>query len=195
MWKENYNNKSESLFCYERENMMQSTVNMMIDSYDLNDSNFAFNIALNAIGGGLYSELGRVIREELGLCYSVGIFDYSIDYPDHNLAILYGYTSEEKVGLFIEESKKIINNVVLNGISEDLFNCSYNTVLSNYCRRLETSLSIGTLCQRRCLYEDPITLDEYTSRIKNVKLKDCNDAIEKVFGGNCFKIAIMNPKK
>jgi len=67
-------NNQNPKFLMERENITQSNISMLTRGLSVNDTCYADSIVLyKAIGGGMFSKLFQRIREELGLCHSVGV--------------------------------------------------------------------------------------------------------------------------
>jgi len=195
LWTDIVNKPEKIKYLYERENIEQSTVYMMVQGLSNDDAMFhTSQVLYEALGGGMYSYLFSRIREELGLCYSVGISNMTISYPDKNIINTYGFTSPKNVDLFMEESEKIIRDVMKNGISQDIFECAKTDHLASTLRGTETSTGKAFYLVKRLLLKKSGSLEESLQKIRAIKIEDCNALAEAIFSKN-WNWAVMSPKK
>jgi predicted Zn-dependent peptidase len=175
------------------ERFSQAIVSLVTEAlpYD-HDLGAAQKVAVNILGGGMHSMLFDRIREELGLCYAVYSYDHALAYPSANAFITTGHVSPDNVDAFIDETNKIIKNVIKNGFSQDLFECAKNSLLTDILRSTETSSGRGFAYVKKIILGDmdaPSIIDQ----IKDVKLEECNEVI-KLIGENTGTWASMSPK-
>ena len=189
----NYDNKIQMV--YERENLTQSQVTMMIKGYAVGDpKRQASTVVLSGLGGGMYSKLFTRLREELGLCYSVSMTNFPVAYPDYTLTRLYSFVSPKNVDVFMEESEKVISNVVREGLDQDLFECAKTDLLGNLLRGTETSSGKAQYLLKRYLFTDSKeTLEDSVNELRAVTIGDCNNIIAEMFDTK-YIWAVMNPK-
>jgi predicted Zn-dependent peptidase len=189
------NKPSKIKFIMERENVTQSIATMMINGLP-NDDKYSHHasIVTEATGGGMYSLLFENIREKLGLCYSVGMYESYMSYPNNKVQALYGYLSPNNVDLFIEECEKVLRKLIKNGIDKDLFECAKTDYLSSILRQTETSTGKAMFLTKRLLFYKDGNIEDVIKKIRSVKLKDCNSIIERLFDVP-YNWAIMNPKE
>jgi predicted Zn-dependent peptidase len=155
---------------------------------------YAEAVLYKAAGGGMYSMLFQKIREELGLCYSVGMYGNALSYPDRRIASLYGYTSPENVDLFIEESEKVLKDIMKNGIDQNIFECAKTDYLASVLRHTETSVGKAMYLVNKLLVNKKGNIEDTIQNIRNVKIEDCNMLAEKLLNQQ-YNWAVMNPKK
>jgi len=187
--------KSKIKFIMEKENITQSVVTMMINCLP-NDDKYSQHASIirEACGGGMYSYLYENVREKLGLCYSVGMYEASMSYPDNKVMALYGFLSPNNVNLFIEECEKVLKKVIKNGLDEKIFECAKADYLSSILRQTETSTGKAMFLTKRLLYYKEGNLEDVIKKIRAVKLKDCNKIIDELLDVP-YNWAVMNPKK
>ena len=182
-------------FLLERDNIQQSTVNMVMDALSVYDSDYMISqIVTSAIGGGMYSTLFSKIREEMGLCYSVSMSQYALGYPEDNLVWLSGSMATENVTLFMDECEKVINDVKENGIDQDLFECAKTDTLASMYRSTETSSGKARELFAQYLDGNRDGLEKTIEDIKAVTIEDCNRVAKRLFFDNQFNWSVMNPK-
>lgn len=193
--KEVLKNKNKIKFLMEKDNITQSHAYMIIDAVPGDDPMFYTEaILFDGIGGGLFSELSSRIREELGLCYSVGMFSLSMSYPERRIANLYGYVSPENVDKFMIESEKVLKKVIKNGLDKNIFECAKTSYLSSVLRQIETSTGKAMYLKTKLLIYKKASLEESLKKIRSVKIQDCNELAKKILQVR-YNWAIMNPKK
>ena len=181
-------------FLMERENITQSNASMVFNALPNGDPMFyAQSVLYTALGGGMFSKLFARIREELGLCYRVGMTSYPLSYPNFNISDLYGYTSPENVDKFMLESEKILKDVMVNGLDENIFNCAKTDYLADVLRAVETSEGKARNILKKILIYKTASIEESIAKIRNVTREDCNDLAKKVFDTQ-FHWIVMNPK-
>lgn len=180
---------------YERENITQSQLTMMFKGIAPTDSRYyASSVVLGALGGGMYSKLFSRLREELGLCYRVNMNSHCLSYPDFPLTRMYSFTSPENVDKFVEESKKVIDEVVKNGLDQDIFDCAKADIVGRIVRATETSQGKCSFLLSKYLFTDSKkTFEESMTEIRGVTLEDCNNVVEDIFNSKAVW-AVMNPK-
>lgn len=189
------NKPSKIKFTMERENITQASAMMMINTLPNNHKySHAASIVREAIGGAMYSLLFENIREKLGLCYSVGMYESYMSYPDNKIQALYGYMSPENVDLFIEECEKVLRKVIKNGLDKNLFECAKSDYLASTLRQVETSTGKAMYLTKKLLYYKEGCIEDPLMKIRGVKLKDCNKIIEQMLDVP-YNWAVMLPKK
>jgi len=148
------------------------------------------SVFLRALGGGSYSLLFERIREELGLCYSIYLTHITMAFPDHISYCVGGETSKEHIGLFIEETENIFKKVIKDGISNDLFECAKNSLISVLMSVSETTMSTTSFMIERLLFDNHKKIEDRIKDIKNVTLNDCNSVSEAILNSD-YNWAVM----
>lgn len=178
----------------ERENITQSNVSMLAPGISIEDPDYhALSIAIKCLGGGSFSKLNTRIREEMGLCYAVGMTNYPVDYPNRTITELWGYTSPENVEKFMDESEKVLRKVIKSGIDQDTFDCAKISYLASIFRTLETSEGKAMFMSRKLLFYGEGQIEDAVNKVKKITLKKCNEMVEK-FIKTQYNWAVMNPK-
>ena len=189
------NNENKIQLQIERKNITQSTVAMPICNVSKLDPNScAHTVLFKALGGGMFSKLFARIREELGLCYSVGISNVTLSYPNYSVPLLYGYTDDTNIDLFIDESEKVLSDVAKNGIDENLFECAKTSYLSAFLRGTETSAGKAMNMVNEYMDGQYCNIDDVANKIRKVDLKTVNGLSNELLG-QYHPWAVMIPKK
>lgn len=137
----------------------------------------------NMLGGGMSSRLFQEVREKLGLVYSIFCNNDSTDLTG-SFVIGFG-TNLKNVSLALKTIKKVIDDVVLNGFTQEELNQTKTIFISSYKLRsdspssvasrmviqLKTSNKLKTKEQKLKEYED-ITLEEINEHTKKMFTKD-----------------------
>ena len=197
VWKKEILESNEKIkFLMEKENITQSNIYLLTDGLPYTDINtrYAEAILLNAIGGGMFSKLFSRIREELGLCYSVGMYPQMLGHRINKIETLYGFTSPENVDKFMIESENVLKDVLKNGIDKNIFECAKTDYLSKGLRGIETSSGKAIFLLRRLLLNINGDIESCLNKIRNVTIEDCNEVAKKVLN-NQWHWVVMNPKK
>jgi predicted Zn-dependent peptidase len=199
LWKEGPSESDDKFdLVVKRANITQCDLYMFCDGVPIFDEDYAaYRIMNRCLGGGMYSLLGMRIREELGLCYSVGMSGSAMAYPDDVVNMLYGGTSEKNVEMFIEESEKVIAEFVKNGIDQDTFECAHTSSLVNILKATETSRGKAKSIFKPHLYGYDKTIEEALKEVENVTIEDVNRLAQRVFanGSKDFRWSIMCPEE
>jgi len=90
------------------------------------ESNFVNDVFNSAFGGGFHSILFDVVREKLGLCYSIGSCDYGVG--DSNRTIMYTMLNKDNVEEALEAIDKCFKDVQENGINDELLTISKKSI-------------------------------------------------------------------
>jgi len=182
-------------FILEKENITQSSAYMILDALPHDDPMYYPERILYAyLGGNFYSCLYSRIRDELGLCYSVGMISLPLDYPQYQIGNIYGYLSSENIDRFILESEKICQDTIKNGLNKDVFECAKTDYLSSLLRITETSAGKARYLSRGFLVYKNVSMEERIKNIRNVTIEDCNEVAKRVLN-NQYNWAIMIPKR
>jgi len=179
----------------ERDSITQANISMMGQNISAFDNCYPASIVLmKAIGGGMYSKLFTRIREELGLCYTVGMVGYPMSYPDFVTTDLYSYLDPSNIYLFIEEAEKILDDVVKNGIDEDLFECAKVDYLASVMRNTESSMGKASFSLNRCLFGKKFQIEDGIKAIDAVTRDTVNQLAERIFTQHRYW-AVMVPEE
>ena len=178
----------------KRKNIAQANVSMITRGLAVDDDLYLPSaVVYKALGGGMYSKLFERIREELGLCYSVGIYNLAVAYPCYTMTDLYGYTSPENVDLFIEESEKVIKRLIKDGLEDDLFECAKTQLLSDALTQMETSQGCAMFLAKKYLDGNQTSIETIIEKIRAIQKKTCNDLIDAILDVQ-YNWAIMIPE-
>jgi len=171
-----------------------SYVMMLVEGPNrLSNPSKPLTVACSALGGGMYSKLFSRIREELGLCYGIHAYHQTVHYPAETVCAITSITTENNIDLMIDETDKIIVDMITNGIDDDLFECAKNTSLSSFLSGTESSSAKAMFLSKKLLTRENTSIEKETKKLKSVTKKQALKAFEEVFTGKKHW-AIMVPK-
>lgn len=177
----------------KRNKITQCQICLPLSGMGENDDYYLAQIILfKCIGGGMYSILFSRIREELGLCYSVGSGVTNMSYPNCVLPMVHGNTSQKNVDLFIEECEKELDKIKNNGLVKKNFECAKTDLLSQTFRNTETSAGMASAVVRALLFDKNKTVNEIVKKIEKTTIEDCNKVAAKVLNQQ-YNWAVMIP--
>lgn len=107
------------------------------------DINFCGSVFAEGIGGGMHSLLFDRVREELGLCYTVGMFMNT--YKDVGDFTIYCLLDESNIKLAKEEILNILRKVRENGFDKELLEISKKGILFSIASDSENSSDYAAL--------------------------------------------------
>lgn len=150
------------------------------------------DVTVNAIGGGMHSLIFDRIREKLGLVYSTGAFStLEADVP---CLVCYGLCERQRAAIVEEEIQKIIDEVLLDGVDDEIFDVSLENCQFRAVSALQTIGGISHFTVDRFhrtrhymgnTFDDSATLIE---RFKKVTSKDIPEAMNIIRGVRPFVI-------
>lgn len=196
LWSPDYDSKDKIKILYEREKIEQAQVTGVMNGLSSFDALKPDEIVLlSCLGGGDYSMMYERLRENLGLCYALGVGNDTLCYPHLSVTKIFGMTDDGDVYRFIHETEKIFKDIKTNGLDKDLFECAKNSVASAVMRSIETSRGKASFLAKRVFFGKPVTTQEYVKGIKATTLKNCNDLAQVLLDEDKVKWAAMVKNK
>jgi predicted Zn-dependent peptidase len=175
----------------ENPNSKQSLLFMVFPSVNEarnREMRFLPDLAVNLIGGGMHSVLFESIREQLGLCYAVGMqYITPCDEGYHSVyALLDAANVRTATHAVMEEFEKL-----RKGIDPELFETAKSNLLFGRSRSAETASGVGA--QADSYFDNGRTLigfDEYLNGIQSARPEDIQAFISEYLRDP--KIAVVN---
>jgi zinc protease len=145
-------------------------------------------------GGGFASRLMKIVRDEMGLTYSIhSLFSTNIYPGKFEIDV---QTKNESAGLVIKETLKQIRRVRTEGISEEELGDAKDYLVGSFLRRIETSRKIAdflTAVQFYNLGDDYI--EKYRDYIGKVTKDDVLRVARKYLSDEDILIVVVGNKK
>ena len=142
------------------------------------------------LGSDLGSRLGKV-REEYGYCYSIGL---SIDTFDQlEIAMITLSLNEANVENAQVVIREIVNEAVLNGVTEDEFKCAKVNTISEVKKLFETPWDATRLVMRLGEFGLYVDLQAYEDELEKITIDDVNNYLKAILGGE-LAVAIVKSK-
>jgi predicted Zn-dependent peptidase len=150
---------------FTRENIQQSYLSMIYDSPKFNSEDDLLEISMRLyLGGGLYGKLGKVIREELGLCYHIGAYDL-ITTPSDGISCIFTQLDTENVKKAKSEVVNILKEISEGVIEENLFDCVKAQILASCCSKMDDPARISRQIAQGILFGVEVNVAEDYQKI------------------------------
>jgi predicted Zn-dependent peptidase len=143
------------------------------------EENFVADLFHGGFGHGMHSLLFDKIREELGLCYTIG--------SAYAAWVNFGYNyiqcmlDKKNIDIMINEALKLIEKVKKEGFSDTLFDVAKKQFLYSLAMDTQTSTDINRQYIRYFALDRVIPFEEERKRIEKLKNADIIDYANKMF--------------
>jgi predicted Zn-dependent peptidase len=163
---------------FTRENIQQSYLSMVFSSPEMNHDDQILESCMRLyLGGGLYGILGKVIREELGLCYHIGAYQiYATPYD--GMSCVYTQLDEDNVDLAKERIVEKLTEISNGNVDELLFKCAKAQILAQYCSQMDDPKKLSRWIAKSVLFEFEIDLAKKYNRILDLTFEEFKGYIE-----------------
>lgn len=147
----------------------------------------------NALGSGFFSRMFLEIRQEMGLAYNCGSF-FEKSYSKNGSSLCeYSIISTENLNKYLDALNSIENDVIKNGISEELMQSGKASLLYSVARFLNSDYSIAFNALTH-FYGQLKSPDEMVEKIKSINFEDVNRAGKELLEKQ-FVMGILSPQE
>jgi predicted Zn-dependent peptidase len=154
---------------------------------------YANCVFTNCLGGGMHSVLFNRLREELGLCYNAGAYQWG--FQNSNATILKCQLDKKNIDSANNEINKIITKIAKNGFSDELVKTAKRNVLFDIASKFETATGYSGLFVDDYFIDNEVnTLDYYRKEFDKVSNKGLIDYANRLKEGP-QQIVIINKDK
>jgi len=153
----------------------QANINLAFKGVGFSSKDDLASIILCAVfGGSMSSVLFQVLREQMGLAYSVSSYDSA--YLGENTGVFNVYigTSNDKVKTSLLKIKELIAEYREKGFSAEEFKRGYNQLKGSYIMGFESPLTLMRVYAKYALAGETFDIDAIISRLNTVTLDDIN---------------------
>lgn len=156
----------------------------------LDKNKYALSVISNILGGNMSSRLFQKIREERGLCYSV--YTYSSSYEVDGMFTAYAGTTVENYKEVVDIIKAELEDIKINGVSEDELHKAKNQLLSSMIIGLETSKSrMSRMANNYMGHGRIIEVEEIIREVNNVSLEQVKNLAISLFDEKHYSTTIL----
>ena len=120
------------------------------------------------------SVLFQILREQMGLAYSVSAYDSAYIGKTTGVFNIYVGTSNEKAEVAVKKILEIINDYRERGFSEEEFKRGYSQLKGAYVMGFDSPLTLMRVNAKYALAGLPFNVDEIMKRMDKVTLDDVN---------------------
>lgn len=138
------------------------------------------------LGGSMSSRLFVKLRNQLSLCYSIYAHQYI--YKNNGFVLIDFSTSVENLENAIQAVRKVIDELILNGVSDEEFELAKNVLLSNFLMGQDIPQShISHLAYTGKLFDEKEREEEF----RGLTRKECEDTFKKYISSENFFVSIV----
>lgn len=161
-------------------NIQQSFLTMCYSSEPMNSDNDTLQSCLKLyLGGGLYGVLGKVIREELGLCYNIGAYGIMKTLKE-GISCIFTQLDTENVQLAKDNIIKTLEDISTNGVDEVIYNCAKAQILSKWCSAMDNPLKLSRSIAQSELFDYELDIEKSYKEVNDMTYDMFNDYAKKV---------------
>lgn len=171
----NFDYKIDSLkVCDDQTTYMNLDQAYVSIGYKINSNNMtAINLANLILGGGVYSKLFKIIREEHSLSYNI-----RSSLSSENLIMISGGLNNDKLELFSNELETIVKNIKVGGFEQE-FELAKTSYIENIKKSKSSEMAYINMYVSGYLKDDHKTHDQIIENIQKVTY----DQVLEVFKG------------
>lgn len=159
-----------------------------ISQYD--GDKYALNVLNSALGRGMSSKLFQLIREKLGLVYTI-VSQASFTATCGDVTIHFA-TSTKNAPLALCAIRQEMANLVKNGLSENEFNDAKSNLLSSIKLSYENTSGVNvSVCKNIRSYGRAISKEEIIASYEKVTLEDVNRVAKRIFDTENYCISYV----
>lgn len=155
------------------------TMGLRVNISRVNPEFTALRLAMDVLGDGIYSRLNKPLRVEKGLSYGVYSRLRGGHHGSDSFVHLFGSFKVDK----LVEAKQLMQNIfeefVHEGITKQEFEDKKSHLKNSLSVRMDNINNCFMLHHQTLLNGNQMTYNEILNRVKNLTLKEVNDAIEK----------------
>ncbi len=163
--------------------------NVMMGAYTTgyeNPDRLKLAVILFVLGGSMSSRLFIRLRNELSLCYN--IYADHLNYKNNGFMLIDFSTSNAFCDKAIEEVKKVISEVIKNGITDEEFELAKNVLLNNFLMSQDIPQShISYVAYTGELFDAKLREND----IRNLQKQECVEIFRKYISPEKFFISIV----
>ena len=143
------------------------------------------------LGGGMSSRLFQEVREKLGLVYS--IFSYHENYDLGSRMLISLGTTPKKVTTALKTIKRVINDVLENGFTEEELKQVKNMSISKIKLQSDSPSNMASLIANCLRKENEIYNKEDRIKLyKSITLEEVNQTAKEIFNHNNLVISLVS---
>lgn len=176
-------------------NLQQAEIRMGQPALPRGSSDFLIlRLANEALGGSFGSRLNQVVRDDQGLTYSIYSF---LDGRNQSGTFQIGtFTKNETTAKTIDETLKVFNKFVEDGITERELEAAKNQLAGQFPRAIETADRLASNILMLEFYGVPFDyLTNFNKNVRSFEVTQVNRAIKSNLKTNSLKILVYgNPQ-
>ena len=159
------------------EKIQQTHMGLVFRSHSLADKNVNHKCMLSCLGSGLGSLLGKEIREELGLCYSISAFSL-VRTPHDGVDLIHTLLDPDNAQLAREKIMEVLHRASVEGVDELTFKCAKAKMLASWCKTVGNPQGISTPLAKHKIWGLDFDLKKQYEAVKNLNHEEVNEYIK-----------------
>lgn len=146
-------------------------------------------VGVFAFGGAFASRLNQVIRDDLGLTYSIYAQLDSLRVA--SVFTISSFTEGERLNLLIQKVNELYHQWLKDGITESELEAAKNVILTQFPASIETASAMAGAIARFAVLEWPIErLNAYLDEVQSLSVDQVNKALKHHLSGKNLRLVI-----
>lgn len=169
----------------------QSHILITFPGLNLHDKRYFSLVVFNTIwGSGMSCRLFQIIREKLGLVYSIYTSPESTNYGG-SLSIMLS-TNNKNISVALKAIRKAIETIVEDGVTNEELERAKTNLINNNILQYENTAFVSLFNAKNLSnYNKLKTKEQLLNKIKSVTKKDINDLAEEIYGKDNYVVALV----
>ncbi|HSH00271.1 MAG TPA: pitrilysin family protein, partial [candidate division Zixibacteria bacterium] len=176
-------------YAYKNINQTSLRLGHLTDLFE-NPDRHAVRIMNYAVGVGFTGRLTAKVRSEAGLAYSVG--GYFVNRPKRGSYFAYCQTKADATGQALRMILDVLQDVQTNGITEEEFTHSKESILNSFVFEYETPHQVAESVAENLFYGFPADqTDQDLAALQAVTFADCQRVARQYYRPQDFRIVVV----
>lgn len=172
--------QTHSDYIYKFKDIEQANISITFPTTSYEDRSCVRPLVYEIFAGGMSSRLFQVIREQLGLAYSVGCD--GLIFCKNGISEIYIATNKESAKKAVKETRKLLDEILTNGFTEDEIKKGIKSVCARYSLGFENQTNyIRYMVRSEMIYGEMESIDDVVAKVKNITKEQADEYFRKVF--------------
>ncbi len=182
------------VFTYQAKDIEQFHVNFAFDSVPIqSDENYIATVVNSILGGSNNSRLFQIIREELGLAYSID--SYTCGYENAGLFQIDLTVNPNQAYTAMKKIMEIVEDLAVNGITEEELEIHKNQLITELIMGNESAKSkMNNHAKSILLYGKILTMQDISERIRTIRSEQIKEFASRYLKMKNCSVCIIGPK-
>ncbi len=184
----------QPVFTYQKKDIEQYHINIAYDSVSIqSEENYTATVVNSILGGSNNARLFQIIREEMGLAYSID--SYTCGYENTGLFQIDLTVNPNQSVVAVKKIFEIINTLIKDGITDEELRIHKNQLIAELIMGNESAKNkMNNQAKSLLLYGKLISVEDMADIIKKITKEEVREFAEKYLSTDRFSVCIIGPK-